>query len=117
VIDRVLSKYGHILSVVEHTCGLVRRALDFFYLLVLPISVPMLQRLTACFQATGFSAYMWITSKTIPIGSNTPQQLVDRQHATQEAFEKQSEKVFALLPTAPLDRNEDGTLYLYATVV
>jgi transportin-3 len=108
VIDRVLSKYGHVHSVSEHTCGLIRRSLDFFYQLLLPVLVPMLQRLTTSFQTTGFSAYMWITTKTIPIASNKPQ-LVELQQATREAFEKQSEKVFALLPTAPLDRNEDGT--------
>jgi transportin-3 len=83
-------------------------------MLVIPVAVPMLQRMTASFQTTGYSSYIWITSKTIPLAARPD--LVEFRQAAKEAFEKQSEKVFSLLQSAPVEGNGDGQLNALVSV-
>ena len=105
VIDALLSRYGHVVSLAERTCAVIRRGLDFFGpRLVAPLAPAIIARMASSFATTGRSSYVWITGKMV----KWAKEQAAAEAALKSAFESESAKIFALLPTAPLDRNQDG---------
>lgn len=65
IVDRLLEKHGHVYFISERTSALVRRALIFFAERAEPTLGALLNRFASCFEATGFSGYVWIIGKSI----------------------------------------------------
>ena len=65
VVDKVLVSHGNVFFVSERACGLLRRGLSLFGRLAAPALVALLERLSSCFEQTGFPGYIWIVGKCI----------------------------------------------------
>lgn len=64
VLDSLLSRYAKLFYISERVGSLIRRGLKFFPpAAIAPIIQQMLDRMTSCFEETGYPSYLWITGK------------------------------------------------------
>ncbi|KAA1106213.1 Nuclear import receptor [Puccinia graminis f. sp. tritici] len=94
VISEILGQYGSSIKLSERICALIRRGLTFYGPGCLPLIGSVLEKVTAGFEASGCSSYLWITSKVITAFP----ELTDPNFlsAIKLAFERQSSRVFPL---------------------
>mgnify|MGYP002715243914 CR=1 FL=1 len=116
VLDDLLALYGHVFFISERTSALIRRALVFFGNTAIPVLPVLLERFSSCFEATGYSGYVWIVGKSIEQFAGQAEPLL--RTALGNAFERVSTKVFQLLSSAPIDEYTDVLDdYLHTCVV
>lgn len=119
VLDTIFAQHGHQRAVSESACAVVRRGMDFFYDLVLPIAPAIIQRMALCFESSGQSGYLWITSKLAPLASKQGGEAVYQSLAL--AFESESQKVFGVLQSQPVTSCSDRlflvTILIYRLTV
>jgi len=94
VVSEILEQFGSSIKLSERVCALIRRGLNFYGEACLPLVGSVLEKVTAGFEASGCSSYLWITSKIL---SAFPE-LSDPNYlaAIKLAFERQSSRVFPL---------------------
>ncbi|KNZ59231.1 hypothetical protein VP01_177g10 [Puccinia sorghi] len=94
VVSEILEQFGSSIKLSERVCALIRRGLNFYGEACLPLVGSVLEKVTAGFEASGCSSYLWITSKIL---SAFPE-LSDPNYlaAIKLAFERQSNRVFPL---------------------
>ncbi|CAH7688350.1 nuclear localization sequence binding protein [Phakopsora pachyrhizi] len=105
IIDGILLRYANNLKTSETVCTVLRRGLDFFGSLCLPLVPSMLDRLTISFQDSGSSSFMWITSKIVTGFSENRDANLEASIA--DAFEKQSGYVLPIFRSASSDTISD----------
>lgn len=88
-------KYGSDYAICERTTRVLRLALTFFGGTVRPILPFVLKRMSAAFEATGFSSYLWIIGKIIGRFGNEEENVL--RAAFKEALEQASNKLVQLL--------------------
>ncbi|WFD33743.1 Nuclear import receptor [Malassezia cuniculi] len=105
ILDTLLAAHGHVFFISERTSALIRRALVFFGDKAIPTLGPLLERFVACFEATGYSGYVWIVGKSIDqfAGHADP----PLRALLSSAFERVSAKVLQLLSTTPIGEQTD----------
>ncbi|OAV89174.1 hypothetical protein PTTG_08632 [Puccinia triticina 1-1 BBBD Race 1] len=95
VISEILEQYGSSIKLSDRICALIRRGLTFYGEACLPLIGSVLEEVTAGFEASGCSSYLWITSKIVAaFPERTDPNFLS---AVQLAFERQSNRVFPLL--------------------
>jgi transportin-3 len=66
VLDTCLVKYSKFYFMSERVGSVIRRGLFFFPPPALePVLQPLLERMMACFESTGYATYLWITGKVV----------------------------------------------------
>lgn len=65
VFDNLLIKYGAEYNVADRACRVIRLGLQFFSVAALPTVPAVLSRMTAAFQSSGHSSYIWIVGKAV----------------------------------------------------
>lgn len=98
VLDGFLAQFGHLASVADRACVAIRRGLVFFDEMAFPVAPGILDRLSACFEASTASGYLWITGKVIEQFAGRSAEM-DR--AASSAFERESARLFSLLQSTP----------------
>ncbi|GAA5883264.1 hypothetical protein JCM3774_001788 [Rhodotorula dairenensis] len=98
VLDGFLASYGHHPTVADRTCVAIRRGLVLFGDMALAVAPSILERLSACFDTSTASGYLWITGKVIEQFAGRS---ADLDRAASSAFERESARLFALLQTTP----------------
>lgn len=105
ILDRMLQRHGDAYFISERTSALIRRALIFFGTRAEPTLPSLLERFASCFEATGYSGYVWIVGKSIDqFGHQAGAQL---HSLLAHAFERISQKVVQLLQSTPPDQLGD----------
>jgi transportin-3 len=107
VISEILGQYGSSIKLSERICALIRRGLTFYGQACLPLIGSVLEKVTAGFEASGCSSYLWITSKVITAFP----EIADPNFlsAIKLAFERQSSRVFPLTSQTDASSISDGT--------
>ncbi|KAG0141932.1 hypothetical protein CROQUDRAFT_67819 [Cronartium quercuum f. sp. fusiforme G11] len=98
VLDGVLGLYDKNSRVSERTCTVIRRGLQFFGPLCLPLLVNVIDRMTTSFEQSGCPSFMWITSKVITAFAETQDPALES--CLKIAFERQSTQAFATIKDA-----------------
>lgn len=99
ILERLLDHHKHVYFISERASALVRRALIFFGDRARPVLPRVLERFATCYEATGFSGYVWIIGKSIAqFGCNAPEPLLAQMA---HAFARITTKTHALLDEAP----------------
>ena len=105
VLDSLLAAHGHVFFISERTSALIRRALVFFGDKAIPTLPALLERFATCFEATGYSGYVWIIGKSIDqFARNAVPEL---RSALSRAFERTSAHVLQLLASTPIEEQTD----------
>lgn len=65
LFDPFVQKYGSDYRICERTTRVLRLGLNFFGSAVRPMVPPILGRMTAAFETSGFPSYLWIAGKLI----------------------------------------------------
>ncbi|WFD30101.1 Nuclear import receptor [Malassezia sp. CBS 17886] len=105
VVDRLLAHSGNVYFLSERTSALVRRALLFFGPRAEPTLPALLDRFAGCFEATGYSGYVWIVGKCLDqYGHRAPPPL---RALLARAFERVTGKVIQLLSASSPDHVSD----------
>ncbi len=95
VFEPFLVKYGAEYSICERTTRVLRVGLTFFGSATLPIVPSVLTRLVACFEATGFSSYLWMASKIVGRFGNEEDLRI--RAAFKDVYERSSQKLVSIL--------------------
>ena len=99
ILDRLLECHGHVYFISERVSALVRRALIFFGDRARVVLPRILERFATCYEATGFSGYVWIIGKSIDqYGRGAAEPLLAQMA---HAFARITTKTHALLSEAP----------------
>ena len=106
--DPFIVKYGSDYAICERTTRVLRLALTFYGGTARPIIPFVLKRMSAAFEATGFSSYLWIIGKIIGRFGNEEETVL--RVAFKEAFEQSSKKLVQLLQDKTPASIPDGKL-------
>ena len=106
VFEPFLVKYGSEYSICERTTRVLRLGLTFFGPATLPILPSVLARMASCFEATGFSSYLWMAGKIIGRFGNEEDPTL--RSAFQDIFERASNKLVLMLQEKPAEMMPDG---------
>lgn len=106
--DPFIVKYGSDYAICERTTRVLRLALTFYGATARPILPFVLKRMSAAFEATGFSSYLWIIGKIIGRFGNEEEAAL--RAAFKEAFEQSSKKLVQLLQEKTPASIPDGEL-------
>ncbi|KZT05860.1 ARM repeat-containing protein [Laetiporus sulphureus 93-53] len=93
--DPFIAKCGSEYEICERTTRVLRLGLNFFGTTVRPVLPSVLARMSATFERTGFSSYLWIFGKIIGRFGNEEDPTL--RMAFKEAFERTSEKLVLIL--------------------
>lgn len=105
VIAGILEYYGSSIKLSERICAVIRRGLTFYDQACLPLIGSVLEKVTAGFEVSGCSSYLWITSK---IACAFPELAEPAfQTAIKSSFERQSKRVFPLANEANVSSISD----------
>lgn len=99
VLDRLLERHGDVYFISERASALVRRALLFFGRCAEPSLPALLERFATCFEATGYSGYVWIIGKSIDQFAGGADATLNAQLT--QAFQRVTQKVTLLLAESP----------------
>ncbi|WFD22937.1 Nuclear import receptor [Malassezia equina] len=99
ILDRLLERHGHVYFISERASALVRRALIFFGDRAQGVLPQVLERFATCYEATGFSGYVWIVGKSIDQFGHSGAEPLLAQMA--HAFARITIKTHALLDEVP----------------
>lgn len=108
LISHILQSHSE-LDLLETVCSTLRRGLILFGKLVLPLVPSLLDSMASCFERTGVSGFVWITSKV----SDLIRMPEAQEHATefegylQKAFERITHRIVDLLGKSSLDDIQD----------
>ncbi|KAI0660358.1 ARM repeat-containing protein [Cubamyces menziesii] len=105
VFEPFLVKYGSEYSICERTTRVLRLGLTFFGPATLPILPSVLARMASCFEATGFSSYLWMAGKIIGRFGNEEDPTL--RSAFQDIFERASNKLVLMLQEKPAEMMPD----------
>ncbi|KAI6008265.1 armadillo-type protein [Pisolithus orientalis] len=95
VFDVFIAKFAFDYDTTERTTRVLRPALALFGRSALPIAPALLSRMVSSFEATGFSAFLWIAGKIVGrFGRESEPAL---QRSFQELFERSTNKLVSLL--------------------
>ena len=115
VLDRIMAAHGHYYFISERVSSLLRRGLAFFGRLAVPTLPALLERLAACFEATGYPGYVWIVGKCIDQYGREAE--MGLRAGLQGAFERVSGKTIKMLQdTMPADLSDVMDDYLHTCV-
>ncbi|GAA99924.1 hypothetical protein E5Q_06627 [Mixia osmundae IAM 14324] len=95
VIESLLDKYGESTQVVERSCAVIRRSMLFFGTRFHPIAPRVIMSMATRFQKSGFSSYMWISSKAPEMLKSVNSQSF--REIYMQAFNLETAKVTAIL--------------------
>ncbi|KAH9846826.1 ARM repeat-containing protein [Lenzites betulinus] len=95
VFEPFLAKYGSEYPICERTTRVLRLALTFFGNALLPILPSVLSRMVSCFEATGFSSYLWMAGKIVGRFGNEEDPTL--RLAFKDVYERASNKLVLLL--------------------
>lgn len=112
VIDGLLQRQGGVRLIAERACSMLRFGLEFFGLSAKPAVPALLERLSSCFEATGFASYVWIIGKTTRLFGNEEEPEI--RNAFRRAFERVSQQVFGLLKIQTPEDIPDSALSILA---
>lgn len=113
VIDRVLAAHGNTFFISERASALLRRGLSLFGRLAASSLVPLLERLSSCFEQTGFPGYVWIVGKCVDQFGREEDLAI--RAALQGAFERVNSKMVHLLEnTMPAEMGDVLDDYIHA---
>ncbi|KAH9947142.1 ARM repeat-containing protein [Amylocystis lapponica] len=90
-----IAKYGSEYSICERTTRVLRFGLTFFGTTVKPILPSILKQMSAAFEVTGFSSYLWIVGKIVGRFGNEEDPTL--RTAYKDVFERSSQKMVLLL--------------------
>ena len=117
ILDSLLVKYANSI-LAERTCSTLRRGLTFFGNLCLPLAPAILDRMTASFDATGVSGYVWIAGRVPELLRRPGIEPATRNNVKlhlQRTFEIMTDKIVALLSaTTPADVQDSESFHLSA---
>ncbi|CDO73497.1 hypothetical protein BN946_scf185013.g132 [Trametes cinnabarina] len=99
VFDPFLGKYGTEYPVCDRTTRVLRFGLTFFGSAALPIMPLVLSRMVSCFEASGFSSYLWMAGKVIGRFGN--EENPSLRAAFKEVYERASNKLVSMLQENP----------------
>jgi len=95
VFDALLLKYGSLYFITERCSRTLRLGLEFFGKAAKPILPTLLERLTASFEASGYSSNLWVIGKAVGAFGNENSSVI--RSAYKAAYERTSVRVFAML--------------------
>ncbi|KAI8980731.1 ARM repeat-containing protein [Trametes punicea] len=99
VFEPFLIKYGSEYPICERTTRVLRLGLTFFGSAALPILPSVLARMASCFEATGFSSYLWFTGKVVGRFGNEEDPAL--RAAFKDVYERASNKLVTMLQEKP----------------
>lgn len=102
VLDALLQRHGAERAIAERTCSTLRYGLEFFGAHAIPAVLSLLERLSACYESTGFASFVWIIGKTTRFFGD--EEAPELRTAFARAFERVSQQTFGLLK---IQRPED----------
>lgn len=106
IFDQFLTKYGSDYQMCERATRVLRLGINFFGNAALPMLPSVLSRMSAAFEATGHSSYMWIAGKCIGrFGDNGD---VALRTSFKEVYERCSNKLVQLLHDKTPGQIPDG---------
>lgn len=105
VWDGVLSLYDKNFKVSERACAVIRRGLQFFGNLCLPLLVSIVDRMTVSYERSGCPSYLWITGKVVGLFSETRDPGLES--CLKIAFERQSVHAFSTIKEAGAEHTSD----------
>lgn len=105
VLDGVLSLYDKNFKVSERACAVIRRGLQFFGNLCLPLLVSIVDRMTVSYERSGCPSYLWITGKVVGLFSETRDPGLES--CLKIAFERQSVHAFSTIKEAGAEHTSD----------
>lgn len=114
MFDGLLTHYGNSASLAERACSALRRGLSFFGKLALPLAPAILDRMTANFEATGISGYIWIAGRTtdllrlVDTSSGDAQIQTQIQNHLDGALQKMTNKLVALISASNPAESQDS---------
>lgn len=97
------------LNLLETVCSTLRRGLALFGKLALPLVPSLLDSMASCFERTGVSGFVWITSKVSDL-IRTPEaqeHLAEFESHLQKSFERITHRIVELLGKSSLDDIQD----------
>jgi hypothetical protein len=97
------------MTLLETTCSTLRKGLDLFDSLLLPLVPSMLDSLAASFQRTEVSGFIWIVGRIADLArqAGNGNSADDVQPHLKKAFEVITEKIIQMLSKSSLDEIQD----------
>ncbi|CCL98288.1 uncharacterized protein FIBRA_00282 [Fibroporia radiculosa] len=93
--DPFIAKYGSDYQICERTTRVLRLGFNFFGSTVRPVLSSVLTRMSAAFEATGYSSYLWIVGKIVGRFGNDDDPAL--RAAFKDVFERSSNKLVQIL--------------------